>query len=487
MVKLKNILHGVDTLKVKGNIGVGVKNIQFDSRELNKGDMFFAIKGTITDGHDYINSAVKNGASVVVCETLPEPIHDRVTFILVKNSALALGIVASNYFGNPSEKLKLIGVTGTNGKTTTVHLLYNIFRKYGKKAGLISTTGNLIEGKKLETKLTTPDSIRINSLLSEMADTGCEYAFMEVSSHAIDQYRTSGLVFNGGIFTNVTHDHLDYHGNFRNYINAKKKFFDDLGENTFALVNADDKNSGVMIQNCKARVSTYALRSVADYKGKIIENLPEGTLLNFDNNELWSRLVGEFNVYNLLAAYVASDILGVERDELIRLLSDSDPVPGRLEIIRSENGITAIVDYAHTPDALDNILSALIKVKKGKHQLITVVGAGGDRDKAKRPKMAAIAVNKSDKVIFTSDNPRTEDPLKIIEDMLEGVEKNDKKRILVLVDRTEAIKTACMLSGKDDMILIAGKGHETYQEIRGVRNHFDDREVVAGIFKDLSI
>ena len=487
MVKLKDILHGVNILKITGPRETEVKRLQFDSREVKPGDMFFAVKGTNTDGHKYIPLAVNNGASAIICEKIPVKTGEKVTFIRVNNTAVALGRIAAIFFGNPTGKLKLIGVTGTNGKTTIVHLLYNLFRKAGKKTGLISTTGNIIVEKEIPATHTTPDILQINRLLTEMVKKECEYIFMEVSSHALDQYRTAGLIFKGGIFTNITHDHLDYHKNFKQYINAKKKFFDDLGEDAFALVNADDRNAKIMVQNCDARISTYALKSIADFKGKIIESLQEGTLLKIDNQEVWSRLVGEFNVYNLLAVYAVADLLGLKKDELLRLISESEPVPGRLEIIRSEGGVTAVVDYAHTPDALENVLNALGKIKKQKKQLITVIGAGGDRDKAKRPVMAGIAVNKSDKVILTSDNPRTENPQKIIDDMYKGVEKNEKRKVLILIDRKEAIKIACMLAEKDDVILIAGKGHETYQEINGVKYHFDDREVVAGMFEVLAM
>lgn len=487
MVKLKDILYDLDILNIKGPREVEVKDIKFDSREIKRGDMFFAIKGTKTNGHKYILPAVNNGASVIICEEFPQKMPLETTYIKVKNSAFALGIVSANFFGNPAKKLKLVGVTGTNGKTTIVHLLYNIFRKAGNKAGLISTTGSIIADKKLPATLTTPDILQLNRLLAEMVNHKCEYAFMEVSSHALDQLRTAGLVFNGGVFTNITHDHLDYHKNFRNYINAKKKFFDDLNKNAFALINADDRNSKVIVQNCSAGIVTYALKSVADFKAKIIESLPEGTLININNREVWSRLVGEFNVYNLLAAYATASVLGLDKDELIKLVSEAEPVAGRLEIIRSKGGITAVVDYAHTPDALENILKALAEIKKKKTQLITIVGAGGDRDKSKRPIMAGIAVNKSDKVILTSDNPRTENPQHIIDDMYKGIDKDEKRKVLILIDREEAIKTACMLAKKGDMILVAGKGHETYQEINGVRHHFDDREVVAGVFEVLSI
>jgi len=487
MVKLKDILHEVNILKISGPRETVVKRLQFDSREVKPGDMFFAVNGTNTDGHKYIHSAVNNGASVIVCEKIPVKTGEKVTFIRVNNTAIALGRIAANFFGNPTGKLKLIGVTGTNGKTTIVHILYNLFRKAGKKSGLISTTGNIIVEKEKPATHTTPDILQINRLLSEMVKNECEYAFMEVSSHALDQYRTAGLIFKGGIFTNITHDHLDYHKSFKRYLNAKKKFFEDLSEDACALVNADDRNAKIMVQNCNANITSYAIRSVANFKAKIIESLQEGTLIKIDNQEVWSRLVGEFNVYNLLAVYAVANLLGLKKDELLRLISESEPVPGRLEIIRSEGGVTAVVDYAHTPDALENILKTLGKIKKQKKQLITVIGAGGDRDRSKRPVMAGIAVNKSDKVILTSDNPRTENPQKIIDDMFKGVEKNEKRKVLILIDRKEAIKIACMLAEKDDVILIAGKGNETYQEIKGVKYHFDDREVVADMFEVLAM
>jgi len=487
MLKLKNILHEVNILKISGPLELVVNQLQFDSREVKPGDMFLAVNGTNTDGHKYIPAAINNGASVIVCEKIPVKTGEKATFILVNNTTIALGRIAANFFGNPTGKLKLIGVTGTNGKTTIVHLLYNLFRRAGKRSGLISTTGNIVVEKEKPTTHTTPDILQINRLLSEMVKNKCEYAFMEVSSHALDQYRTAGLIFKGGIFTNITHDHLDYHKSFKQYIIAKKKFFDDLSEDAFALVNSDDRNAKIMVQNCNADVTSYALKSDANFKGKIIESLQEGTLLKIDNQEVWSRLVGEFNAYNLLAVYGASYLLGLKKDELIRLISESEPVPGRFEIIRSKGGVTAVVDYAHTPDALENILNTLGKIKKQKKQLISVVGAGGDRDKSKRPVMAGIAVSKCDKVILTSDNPRTENPQKIIDDMYKGVEKNEKRKVLILVDRKEAIKIACMLAEKDDIILIAGKGHETYQEIKGIKYHFDDREVVADMFDVLAM
>ena len=487
MVKLKDILYEVNILEISGSRETVVNRLQFDSREVKPGDIFFAVNGTNTDGHKYIPAAVNNGASVIVCEQIPVKTVEKTTFIRVNNTAIALGRIAANFFGNPTGKIKLIGVTGTNGKTTIVHLLYNLFRRAGKRSGLISTTGNIVAEKEKPATHTTPDILQINRLLTEMVKNKCEYAFMEVSSHALDQYRTAGLIFKGGIFTNITHDHLDYHKSFKQYLNAKKKFFDDLSKDAFALINSDDRNAKIMVQNCNADVTSYALKSVANFKGKIIESLQEGTLLKIDNQEVWSRLVGEFNVYNLLAVYGASYLLGLKKDELIRLISECEPVPGRFEIIRSKGGVIAVVDYAHTPDALENILNALGKIKKQKKQLIAVVGAGGDRDKSKRPVMAGIAVSKCDKVILTSDNPRTENPEKIIDDMYKGVEKNEKRKVLVLVDRKEAIKIACMLAEKEDIILIAGKGHETYQEIKGVKYHFDDREVVAEMFEVLAM
>lgn len=487
MVGLKEILHGINILKITGSQEIKVNRLQFDSREIEPEDLFVAVKGTQSDGHNYIRSAVDNGASVVVCEKIPARISERVACVRVSNSAVALGKIAANFYGNPAGTLKLVGVTGTNGKTTIVHLLFNLLRKYGYKAGLLSTTGNIVIDNEIPATHTTPDIVQINRLLAEMVKQGCEYAFMEVSSHALVQYRTAGLTFKGGIFTNITHDHLDYHKNFGQYINAKKKFFDDLGKDAFALVNADDKNYKIMVQNCNASISTYALRSVADFKGRIIESLYEGTQLELDNQEVWTRLIGEFNVYNLLAVYATASLLGLKKDDLIRFISESEPVPGRFETIRSKGGVIAVVDYAHTPDALKNIMNVLVRIKKQNKQLITVIGAGGDRDKSKRPVMAGIAVTKSDKVILTSDNPRTENPQKIIDDMYKGVGKNEQRKVLILVDRKEAIKIACMLAEKEDVILIAGKGHETYQEIKGVKYHFDDREVVAGMFEALTM
>jgi len=476
MKKLTEILRGIDYSGVDPGNDITVANICFDSRKTSKNDLFIAVRGTITDGHNYINEAIRLGAIAVLCEKVPDDANSDICWIKVKNSGYALAICASNYYNNPSKEIKLVGVTGTNGKTTTATLLYRLFTSLGNRAGLLSTVANYIAGEEQDATLTTPDPVRINKLLREMIDAGCEYAFMEVSSHAIVQNRTAGLYFLLGIFTNITHDHLDYHGNFDNYLKAKKEFFDSLPAESIALVNADDRNGSLMIQNCRADRYEYSLKTVADYTCRIVEHRIDGMSLRFGSQEVWTCFIGEFNAYNLLAVVSAAELLGQDRLHVLTHISTLKPVPGRFEVIRSGMGITAIVDYAHTPDALDNVLEAINKIRLRGNRLITVVGAGGDRDRSKRPIMARISAEKSDRVILTSDNPRTEDPEKIIDDMIEGVPAKMQAKVLRIPDRREAIRTASMIAGENDIILVAGKGHETYQEIKGHRYHFDDRE-----------
>ena len=485
MKVLSDILKSVKVTQVIGNTEMPVTDIVFDSRKVQLACLFVAVKGTQADGHDFIEQAIKKGAKAIVCEKLPVQKSDEIVFIKLDNSAKALGQLASAFYDNPSSKLKLVGVTGTNGKTTTVTLLYNLFKKLGYKVGLLSTVRNYIDDKVIDASHTTPDAVQINNLMRRMADYGCEYCFMEVSSHAIDQHRIAGLDFAGALFTNITHDHLDYHKTFAEYINTKKRFFDDLKPESFALINTDDKNGRVMVQNTKAKVKNYAVRSVADFKAKIIESHFEGSMLNIDNVDVWTYFVGRFNAYNILAVYASAVMLGFDKNEILTALSEMKPVEGRFETLRSLNGITAIVDYAHTPDALLNVLNAINQIRNDDQELITVVGAGGDRDKTKRPEMAKIASVNSDKVILTSDNPRSENPNAIIDDMKAGVDAENKKKVLSIVDRKEGIRTACLLAKQGDIILIAGKGHETYQEINGVKQDFDDREVIKQIFNEL--
>lgn len=482
---MKQITDITKNIAIKNTIGDSersIAGIHFDSRQVDKDFVFVAVKGLQTDGHKFIEPAIKKGATIIVCETVPQNTQENITYLQVDNSAEALALMASAFYGHPSTKLKLVGVTGTNGKTTTATLLYRLFEELGYRAGLISTVRNHIHDKTLATRFTTPDAIEINKLLDEMVQSGCDYCFMEVSSHALIQHRTTGLHFAGAIFTNITQDHLDYHKTFDEYIYAKKMFFDALPADAFALTNADDKNGMVMLQNTKAQKYTYAMKSMADFKCKMLENHFSGMLLNFDKLDVWTRFIGEFNACNLLAVYAAAILLKQQKQEVLTVISDLKPVDGRFETIRSKNNITAIVDYSHTPDALHNILKAINQIRDGKEQLITVAGAGGDRDKTKRPIMAGIATEFSDKVILTSDNPRTEKPADIIEDMKEGVESKDSHKVLSITDRREAIKTACFMAQAGDIILVAGKGHETYQEINGVRHHFDDREIIREQF-----
>jgi len=475
-MRIDEIIKGIDIISVAGKTGADVSAIEFDSRNVSAGSLFVAVKGYNSDGHDYIGSAVESGAVAIICETLPSNKEKNICWIKTSDSAKALGQVASNFFGNPSSALKLVGVTGTNGKTTIATLLYRMFIQLGYKCGLFSTVCNYINGKELPATHTTPDPVQLNRILAEMVQAGCDYAFMEVSSHSADQKRIAGLSFAGGIFTNLTHDHLDYHKTFDNYLAAKKSFFDSLPAGSFALVNVDDRNGRVMLQNCKARPYTFSVRGMADFRCGIIEQSFEGMGLRLQGEEVWTRFIGDFNASNLLAVYAASELLGAVKKEILTILSDLRSVAGRLEVIKSESGISGLVDYAHTPDALLNVIDTINKIREGGVQLITVVGAGGDRDKTKRPKMAAISAEGSNKTILTSDNPRTEDPEKILDDMEAGITADLKRKTLRIADRREAIKTAVMLAGIGDVILVAGKGHETYQEIKGVKYHFDDRE-----------
>jgi len=485
VIELKNILYRVTLNAVVGSTGLEVNEIHFDSRKVVSNDVFVAIKGVSVDGHDYIATAIDKGAVAVVCEKIPDQIADNVTYIEVDSSSKALAIIASNYYGVPSANLKLVGVTGTNGKTTVASLLYQLFNQAGYKTGLLSTVKILVDNLEYNATHTTPDSLTINKYLSEMNAAGVEFCFMEVSSHGIHQNRTEGLQFEGGIFTNLSHDHLDYHDTFAEYRDVKKMFFDKLPKTAFALVNVDDKNGLVMLQNTASRKYTYALKSYADYRAQILENQLNGLFLKINDKEVWARLIGNFNAYNLLAIYGTADLLGLESDEILRLISKLESVSGRFQYLVSEEKITAIVDYAHTPDALKNVLETINTIRTKNEELITVVGCGGDRDKTKRPKMAHIASALSTKVIFTSDNPRSETPEVIIDDMEAGVEPQNFNKTMSIVDRRQAIKTACQLAGSRDIILIAGKGHETYQEVKGVRTNFNDYKIVEEFLKQL--
>lgn len=467
-----------------GDGGTVVGGLAFDSRAVRPGDCFFAVVGTQADGHDYIAAAVERGAAAVVCQRLPEPQAAGVAYVVVEDSAGAMADMAAAFYGYPSRELKLVGITGTNGKTTTVTLLYDLVRAMGYRAGLISTVVYRIDGREIASTHTTPDPIRLNAMMREMADAGCDYCFMECSSHAIVQERTRGLDFAGGIFSNITHDHLDYHKTFAEYIRAKKRFFDTLPAGAFALTNADDRNGAVMVQNTAARVSTYSLRAMADFRGKILEMHPDGMLLRLDGQELWVSLLGRFNAYNLLAVYGAACLLGLDRREVLRVMSTLQPVDGRFEVVRAANGTTAIVDYAHTPDALENVLQTIGELRTPTQQLIVVCGCGGDRDRTKRPEMAAIAVKYASTAIFTSDNPRHEAPEAILDDMTAGLDAGT--RYLRITDRAEAIRTAVMMSHPGDLLLVAGKGHETYQIVGDEKHHFDDREELRKAFETLS-
>jgi UDP-N-acetylmuramoyl-L-alanyl-D-glutamate--2,6-diaminopimelate ligase len=482
---LSDILTGLPFTELQGAADVEISAVVFDSRKVMPGSLFVAVKGTQVDGHDYIEKAIKDGAVAVICEELPGHTATEVDFIMVANSAVALGIVSANFYDNPSSKLKLVGVTGTNGKTTIATLLYQLFRDLGYKCGLLSTVENQINGKIIPSTHTTPDQVELNKLLDEMVTLGCDYCFMEVSSHAVAQHRIEGLNFAGGIFSNLTHDHLDYHKTFDNYLKAKKAFFDGLSKNAFALTNNDDKNGSVMLQNTKAHKKTYALKSMADYKGKILENQFGGLLLLIDNEEVWFKMVGTFNAYNLLAVYATAMLLDQDRAKVLTSLSKLSGAEGRFDYVVAPNKIIGIVDYAHTPDAVQNVLSTIHNIRKGNEKVITVIGCGGDRDKTKRPIMAKVACEWSDKVILTSDNPRSEDPAQIIKDMEVGVTPTAQRSTVSITDRHEAIKTACMLAQPGDIILLAGKGHEKYQEIKGVKNHFDDKEELLNQFKQM--
>jgi UDP-N-acetylmuramoyl-L-alanyl-D-glutamate--2,6-diaminopimelate ligase len=475
---LDDILQNVGRSQMTGRTDLEISGIQFDSRKVHPGDLFIAVRGSQSDGHNFIEKAIESGAVAIVCEELPGKKSEKTTYIVVADSSHALGVIAGNFYGNPSEELILVGVTGTNGKTTIATLLYDLFTKLGYGAGLLSTIQNILLGRIIPSTHTTPDPIQLNSLLRELADQGGSYCFMEVSSHAVAQKRISGLKFAGGIFTNLTHDHLDYHKTFQEYLRAKKSFFDHLPSGAFALINADDRNGKVMVQNTQARVYSYALRSVADFKCRVLENQFEGLQLNLDDQEIYCRLTGEFNAYNLTAIYAAARLLDQSPEEVLAILSAVEPVEGRFDTVRSGDNITAIVDYAHTPDALLNVLKTIWEIRTRNEKVITVVGAGGDRDRAKRPLMAAICAERSDLVILTSDNPRSEEPEDIIEEMRKGVPADQMRKVMVIVNRAEAIKTACHLARTGDIILVAGKGHEKYQEIKGVRHPFDDKKIL---------
>ena len=481
---LSELLVNVNPKSITGDTQIEITGVNIDSRRIENGHLFIALKGTLTDGHKFIGKAIDSGAKAVLLEDMPEEIRDGITYIQVDSTEDVAGTVATLFYGDPSRHLKLVGVTGTNGKTTIATLLYNMFRKMGHKAGLLSTVCNYINGREIPASHTTPDPIELNRLLAEMVAEGCEYAFMECSSHAIAQKRIGGLYFQGGIFTNLTRDHLDYHKTFENYRDAKKAFFDALPKKAFAIINADDKNGQYMVQNTKAEIKTYSVRQMADFKARILECHFEGMYLEVDGREVGVQFIGKFNVSNLLAVYATAIMLGKQPDDVLVVLSTLKSVSGRLEPINSPQGVHGIVDYAHTPDALSNVLSAIHDVLNGKGKVITVCGAGGNRDKGKRPIMAQEAVRQSDQVIITSDNPRDEEPQDIINDMLAGLTQQQRKKVLSITDRTEAIRTACALAQKGDVILVAGKGHETYQEIKGVKHHYDDREVLRKIFDE---
>lgn len=486
MIVLKDILYKVTLESVVGNTAVAITDLHFDSRKVSLNDVFIAIKGTQSDGHHYITKAVNQGAIAIVCEELPKQIINGITYVKVNDSSSALATIASNYYGNPSANLKLIGITGTNGKTTIASLLYQLFTKAGYKTGLLSTVKIMVGEKESKATHTTPDSLTINKFLREMSEAGVEFCFMEVSSHGIHQKRTEGLHFVGGIFTNLSHDHLDYHNTFAEYRDVKKKFFDELPAEAFALVNVDDKNGAVMVQNTKAKKITYALKSYADYRAQILENQLSGLLLKIQDQEVWVKLIGSFNAYNLLAIYATAELLGLTQIETLQLLSGLESVSGRFQYLVSEGNVTAIVDYAHTPDALKNVLETINDIRTKNEELITVIGAGGDRDTSKRPKMGHIASALSTKAIITSDNPRSENPDTIIDEIENGVEPINYKKVLTITDRKQAIKTACQFANAGDIILIAGKGHETYQEIKGERFDFDDFKIVQETLKQLN-
>jgi UDP-N-acetylmuramoyl-L-alanyl-D-glutamate--2,6-diaminopimelate ligase len=478
MKVLVDLLRNVNVKHIHGAADTHISGITYDSREVTSGSLFFAVKGTRVDGHSFIGQVIESGAVAIVCENLPENLIANVTYIQVDDSSFSSGVIASSWFGDPSEKIKLVGITGTNGKTTTVTLLFNLFRELGYHCGLLSTIINRIDDEIIPSTHTTPDSIHLNSLLNHMVSQGCSYCFMEVSSHAIVQNRIAGLIFTGGIFSNITHDHLDFHKTFEEYLKAKKRFFDELPASAFALTNVDDRNGLVMLQNTKASRHTYSLQKMADFKGRIIEAPLDGLHLDLDGNEIWCRLVGRFNGYNLTAVYAASVLLGQDAIEVLTILSNLENVEGRFDYIKSPQGIIGIVDYAHTPDALQNVLETINQLRSGKEMLITVVGCGGDRDKSKRPEMARIAARLSDRVILTSDNPRSEVPEQIIAEMLTGVEKEYSRNVQNITNRHDAIRIACAMTRDNDVILVAGKGHEKYQEINGVKYPFDDKDIL---------
>ncbi|MCH8903004.1 MAG: UDP-N-acetylmuramoyl-L-alanyl-D-glutamate--2,6-diaminopimelate ligase [Bacteroidetes bacterium] len=478
MHQLKEILYNTNIIEVIGSTEIDINNMYLDSTKVEPGGLFSAIRGTTLDGHDFIDEAIKKGAVAIICETLPAKIQDGITYVSMQKSDRATGIIAGNFHDNPSSKLKLVGVTGTNGKTTIVTLLFNLFRSLGYKVGMMSTIQNNIQDEVIEATLTTPNSLEVHKLLDMMVDKSCEYAFMEVSSHALSQYRVAGVKFTGGVFTNLTHEHLDYHKNFDNYIKTKKQFFDNLDAEAFALTNLDDKHGNIMVQNTKAKKYTYSLKSLSDYKAKILENSFSGLLMNIEGEDVSTKFIGEFNAYNLLAVYGTAVLLDQEEHVILTKISNLGFTEGRFEYIISKNNIKGIVDYAHTPDALKQALNAINSIRTGDEKVVTIIGCGGDRDTAKRPLMAKIAVDGSDHVILTSDNPRTEDPQKIIEEMKAGVSPENEGKVLAIIDRKEAIRMACTLAGEGDIILLAGKGHEKYQETNGVKKRFDDREIL---------
>ena len=484
MKNLKDIVEGIEIVKQSGSSDAQISELVFDSRKATEGTAFFAIKGSVVDGHDFIQAVIDAGCKVVFADHIIDVPND-VTLIVTENTSKSLALAATNFYNHPSKKLKLVGVTGTNGKTTTTTLLFNLYTKLGFHCGLLSTVVNKIGNEAIPSTHTTPDPVSLNALLAQMVEDGCSHCFMEVSSHAVHQHRVTGLEFAGGVFTNITHDHLDYHKTFAEYINVKKAFFDHLGADAFALTNVDDKNGMVMLQNTKAEKHTYALKSPADFKVKVIENQFSGLVLNMNGVELWTRLIGDFNAYNLLAVFAVSQLLGEDTTEVMTVLSNLESVEGRFEYFQTTSGITAIVDYAHTPDALENVLKTISNIRTKNETVYTVVGCGGDRDKTKRPKMAAIACELSDKVILTSDNPRSEDPAVILDEMMAGVEGQHFKKTLSILDREQAIKTAVSMAEKGDIILIAGKGHEKYQEIKGVKHDFDDMQITIELFKKL--
>lgn len=486
MKNLKDIIGKTAVESIKGSTDISINKIEFDSRKISQADVFIAIKGTTTDGHHYIDKCIEQGAIAIVCEVLPQKLNEGITYIQVSDSNKALAVMAANFFDNPSTKLKLVGITGTNGKTTIATLLYSLFENAGYKSGLLSTVKIKVHKQDFDATHTTPDPLTINYFLNEMITQGVEYCFMEVSSHGIHQSRTEGLTFAGGVFTNLSHDHLDYHSSFAEYRDVKKSFFDNLPKTAFAITNIDDKNGSVMLQNTVAKKRTYALKSYSDYKAHVLENQFLGLLLKIDNQEVYTKLIGTFNAYNLLAIYAAAIELGLEKQEVLVQLSQLESVSGRFQYIISKSGITAIVDYSHTPDALENVLKTIADIRTGNEHLITVVGCGGDRDKTKRPIMAQIASEMSNKAIFTSDNPRTENPQVILDEMEKGVEAQNYKKTISILDRKQAIKMACQLAEKGDIILIAGKGHETYQEINGIKHDFDDMKTVTELLEQLN-